>query len=57
MAEKTGCRTTIHCVNWGYCHRCDPELSQRVLKRWHEDTGSERSERYEAIIEEERARE
>jgi hypothetical protein len=55
MTEK--CGTTVHCVNWGYCHRCNPELSRRVLNRWHEDTGPELTERYEEIIREEAAKE
>lgn len=26
--HPTGCRSTIHCANFGFCHRCAPELSQ-----------------------------
>jgi hypothetical protein len=25
---ETGCRSTIHCANFGFCHRCSPELAR-----------------------------
>ena len=54
MADKRGCRETIHCVNYGFCHRCDRDLSNRVRERWHnEDGGSEYEKRYLEIIAEE----
>lgn len=24
----TGCRSTIHCANFGFCHRCAPDLAE-----------------------------
>lgn len=26
--HDTGCRSTIHCANYGFCHRCSPELAE-----------------------------
>ena len=26
--HPTGCRSTIHCANFGFCHRCSPELAR-----------------------------
>lgn len=23
-----GCRSTIHCANFGFCHRCAPDLAR-----------------------------
>jgi hypothetical protein len=25
--HATGCQSTIHCVHYGFCHRCSPELA------------------------------
>ena len=50
------CRSTVHCVTWGYCHRCDPELAKSVLARWHSEEGPDLTERYEEIIREEVAK-
>jgi hypothetical protein len=33
--HDTGCRSTIHCANYGFCDRCSPELadaSSHVLR-------------------------
>lgn len=24
----TGCRGTVHCANFGFCHRCHPDLAR-----------------------------
>ena len=50
------CRSTVHCVTWGYCHRCDPELAKSVLARWHSEEGPDLTERYEEIIREDVAK-
>jgi hypothetical protein len=26
--HETGCRSTIHCANYGFCDRCSPELAE-----------------------------
>jgi DNA-binding transcriptional MocR family regulator len=26
--HTTGCRSTIHCASFGFCHRCAPELAE-----------------------------
>jgi DNA-binding transcriptional MocR family regulator len=26
--HMTGCRSTIHCASFGFCHRCSPELAE-----------------------------
>lgn len=26
--HETGCRSTIHCANYGFCNRCSPELAR-----------------------------
>lgn len=25
--HTTGCQSTVHCVHYGFCHRCSPELA------------------------------
>lgn len=25
---ESGCRSTIHCANFGFCNRCSPELAE-----------------------------
>lgn len=42
------CRSTRHCVNWGFCHRCAPELSSRASQLF-EDTDHS-SEAYAEIV-------
>ncbi len=32
------CKMTRHCVNWGFCPHCKPELYKRVLAKWQEMT-------------------
>lgn len=26
--HESGCRSTIHCANFGFCHRCAPDLAE-----------------------------
>jgi hypothetical protein len=44
----TGCHQTRHCVNWGFCHRCDPEFTERVRQEFKSTDRS--SDAYAAVI-------
>jgi hypothetical protein len=44
------CHSTRHCVTWGFCHRCAPELSAQASQRLGEAAGNDRSEVYAAIV-------
>jgi hypothetical protein len=48
----TPCRTTTHCANWGFCHRCAPEFAVETLRlfRAAEHDEENGSEVYAAII-------
>lgn len=32
--EGKACKTNRHCVDWGFCHRCQPKLSEKVQTAW-----------------------
>lgn len=49
-AEGPGCRSNRHCVDFGFCHRCGPELSEQVLARWFTHGREGDSEAYEEIV-------
>lgn len=44
----TGCQSTTHCANWGFCHRCQPELTAEAGRLFKDTDGS--SDAYTAII-------
>jgi hypothetical protein len=46
----SACHSTRHCVTWGFCHRCAPELSAQAVQRLGESAGSDRPEVYAAIV-------
>jgi hypothetical protein len=44
----TGCQNTTHCAHWGFCARCHPELTKRVVLMFADTDGS--SDAYAAIV-------
>jgi hypothetical protein len=46
------CHSNRHCVTWGFCHRCAPDLSAQAMRRLHESPDGERATTYAAIVDE-----
>jgi hypothetical protein len=44
----TGCQNTTHCAHWGFCARCHPELTKRVVLMFADTDGS--SDAYAEVI-------
>lgn len=50
---ETGCRSTIHCANFGFCNRCNPQLaeaSSHVLKAMQVMERQSDGQLYEAMM-------